>query len=361
MREQRKKSFPVKNNPENAISPAVPPEVSLMNRWASIGGGVVKKILLKGGPIVALLFLIIYLSFATPYFFTVGNFLNITRQSSINAILAVGQTMVIIGAGIDLSVGAVLALSASMSAVAVSYWGLNLAVGILLGLGTGALTGFITGVIITKGRIPDFVATLAMMTTARGLALILTQGLPVPSHFTALKLVGYLPAGLIWLGGGDILGVPVPALIIVAITILGWMILTRTTLGRAIYAVGGNREAARISGISIDRTKIIVYTIMGLLAGVAGIVLTGRLNSANALMAEGAELQSIAAVVIGGTNLYGGEGGVVGSVIGAFIMGILGNGLNLLNVSAFWQRVIMGLIVIGVVIFDQWRRRRFAV
>jgi ribose transport system permease protein len=267
--------------------------------------------------------------------------------------------MVIIGAGIDLSVGAVLALSASMSAVAVSYWGLNLAVGILLGLGTGALIGFITGVIVTKGRIPDFIATLAMMTTARGLALILTQGLPVPSHFTALKLVGYLPQGLIWLGSGDILGVPVPALVVIVITILGWLILTRTTLGRAIYAVGGNREAARISGISFVRTKIIVYTIMGLLAGVAGIVLTGRLNSANALMADGAELQSIAAVVIGGTNLFGGEGGVFGSVIGAFIMGVLGNGLNLLNVSAFWQRVILGLIIVGVVVFDQWRRRRF--
>jgi ribose transport system permease protein len=330
-----------------------------MNQWVFMGTELIRKILLKGGPIVALFLLIIYLSFATPYFFTVGNFLNIIRQSSINAILAVGQTMVIISAGIDLSVGAVLALSASMSAVAVSYWGLNLSVGILLGLGTGALIGFITGVIITKGRIPDFIATLAMMTTARGLALILTQGLPVPSHFTALKLVGYLPQGLIWLGSGDIMGIPVPALVIVVITILGWLILTSTTLGRAIYAVGGNREAARISGISFVRTKIIVYTIMGLLTGVAGIVLTGRLNSANALMADGAELQSIAAVVIGGTNLFGGEGGVIGTVIGAFIMGVLGNGLNLLNVSAFWQRVILGLIIVGVVVFDQWRRRRF--
>ncbi len=361
MREQRKKSSTTENNPKSKIHSRVPSVASLMSQLISMGGELIRKNLLKGGPIIALLFLIIYLAFASPYFFNLSNFLNITRQSSINAILAIGQTMVIIGAGIDLSVGAVLALSASMSAVAVSYWGLNLVVGILLGLGTGALTGFITGTIITKGRIPDFVATLAMMTTARGLALILTQGLPVPSHFTALKLVGYLPAGLIWLGSGDVLGVPVPALVIVLITILGWTVMTRTTLGRAIYAVGGNREAARISGINYVRTKIITYTMMGLLAGVAGIVLTGRLNSANALMAEGAELQSIAAVVIGGTNLFGGEGGVVGSLIGAFIMGILGNGLNLLNVSAFWQRVILGIIIIGVVIFDQWRRRRFAV
>ncbi|MEE8179594.1 MAG: ABC transporter permease [bacterium] len=331
-----------------------------MNQWVSMRAGKIRKILLSGGPIIALLFLIIYLSFASPYFLTVSNLLNITRQTSINAILAVGQTMVIICAGIDLSVGAVVALSASMSAVAMSYWGLSFEVGILLGLMTGALTGFITGVIITKGRIPDFIATLGMMAAARGIALILTGGLPVPSHFTALKLVGYLPPELIWLGSGDVLGVPVPALIIAAVAILGWMILTHTTLGWAIYAVGGNREAARFSGINIERTRIISYTIMGLLAGVAGIVLTGRLNSANALMAEGAELQSISAVVIGGTNLFGGEGGVFGSLIGAFIMGVLGNGLNLLNVSAFWQRLIMGLIIIGVVVFDQWRRRRFA-
>ena len=361
MREQRKKSSPIKNDPESTIPSTVPSKVSLINQWVSIGGEKIRKILLRGGPIMALLFLIIYLSFATPYFFTVSNLLNITRQSSINAILAIGQTMVIICAGIDLSVGAVLALSASMSAVAMSYWELSFGVGILLGLGTGALMGFTTGVIITKGRIPDFIATLGMMAAARGLALILTQGLPVPSHFTALKLVGYLPPELIWLGSGDVLGIPIPALIIAAVAILGWMILTHTTLGRAIYAVGGNREAARFSGINIERTRIIAYTIMGLLAGVAGIVLTGRLNSANALMGEGAELQSISAVVIGGTNLFGGEGGVFGSLIGAFIMGVLGNGLNLLNVSAFWQRLIMGLIIIGVVVFDQWRRRRFAV
>jgi ribose transport system permease protein len=269
--------------------------------------------------------------------------------------------MVIICAGIDLSVGAVLALSASMAAVAMSYWGFNFGLGILLGLGTGTLVGLISGIIITKGRIPDFIATLGMMITARGVALILTGGLPVPSHFTATALKGYLPAGLIWLGSGDVLGLPVPALVIILVTILGWVILAHTTLGRAIYAVGGNSEAARISGINIERTKIIAYTMMGLLAAFAGIVLTGRLNSAHPLMADGAELQCIAAVVIGGTNLFGGSGGVVGSLIGAFIMGTLGNGLNLLNVSAFWQRVIMGLIIIIVVVFDQWRRRRFAI
>jgi len=143
------------------------------------------------------------------------------------------------------------------------------------------------------------------------------------------------------------------------VVIIGWLILTQTVLGRSILAVGGNREAARVSGLKVDRIKIATYTIMGMMAAVAGIVLTGRMNSANALMASGVELKCIAAVVIGGSNLFGGEGTIIGSLIGAIIMGVLGNGLNLLSVSAFWQRVVMGLVIIAVVIFDQWRRRRF--
>jgi ribose transport system permease protein len=149
-------------------------------------------------------------------------------------------------------------------------------------------------------------------------------------------------------------------LIALLTVIAGWYILRYVALGRSIYAVGGNREAARVSGINVDKTKILVYIFSGLMAAIAGVVLAGRLNSANALMADGEELRSIAAVVIGGTNLFGGEGGVLGSLIGALTMGVLGNGLNLLNVSAFWQRVIQGVVIILVVIFDQWRRRRFA-
>ena len=161
------------------------------------------------------------------------------------------------------------------------------------------------------------------------------------------------------MGSGSILGFPVAGLIALLIVVAGWFILRYTALGRAFFAVGGNREAARVSGISIDRTKFVVYTICGLMCGLGGFVLAGRLNSANALMANGQELNSIAAVVIGGTNLFGGEGGVLGSLIGALIMGVLGNGLNLLNVSAFWQRIIQGMVIILVVVFDQWRRRRF--
>jgi ribose/xylose/arabinose/galactoside ABC-type transport system permease subunit len=327
-----------------------------------------RELLLRGGPLIALILLAAYLSFATPHFLTVSNLINVTRQSAITAILAVGQTLVILTAGIDLSVGAIAALSASVSAVLmtqrIEIAGLaigptNFWLGLLIALVIGTLAGMLNGLIITRGRIPDFIATLGTLATLRGVALLVTGGLPVPSHLTATELKGYLPDQMIWMGSGSILGIPVAGLIALGAVVSGWFLLRYTALGRAIFAVGGNREAARVSGISIDRTKIAAYAISGLMAAIAGFVLAGRLNSANALMADEENLRSIAAVVIGGTNLFGGEGGVIGSLIGALIMGVLGNGLNLLNVSAFWQRVVQGLVIVLVVVFDQWRRRRF--
>lgn len=343
------------------------PEEKKMLRSNQISG-TARDIILRGGPLIALILLSTYLAFSTPYFLTVSNLTNVLRQSSITAILAVGQTLVIISAGIDLSVGAIAALAASVAAVLmtqqihiagltigpVNFW-LGLPIALLVGILCGMLNGFI----INRGRIPDFIATLGSMTMLRGIALLITGGLPVPSHLTATELKGYLPEPMIWLGGGDILGFPVPGLVAILTAIAGAFILRYTVLGRSVYAVGGNREASRVSGINIDRTKLAVYTICGLTAAIGGFVLAGRLNSANALMAEAENLNSIAAVVIGGTNLFGGEGGVTGSLIGALIMGVLANGLNLLNVSAFWQRVVQGAVIILVVIFDQWRRRRF--
>lgn len=328
-----------------------------------------RGIIMRGGPLIALVLLAAYLSLATPYFLTISNLTNVVRQSSITAILAVGQTLVIISAGIDLSVGAVAAFAASVAAVLmtqqVQLAGLTIGpvhfwVGLPIALIVGVLCGMLNGAIITRGRIPDFIATLGTLTMLRGIALLITGGLPVPSHLTATELKGYLPEEMIWMGGGSILGIPVVGLIALVTVVGGWFILRNLALGRSVYAVGGNREAARVSGINIDRTKLAVYAICGLTSAIAGFVLAGRLNSANALMGEGEELRSIAAVVIGGTNLFGGEGGVFGSLIGALIMGVLANGLNLLNVSAFWQRVVQGLVIILVVIFDQWRRRRFA-
>ena len=325
-------------------------------------------IVMRGGPLIALILLSAYLSVATPHFLTTGNLTNVIRQSSITAILAVGQTLVILSAGIDLSVGAVAAISACAAAVLMtqqftiagfSIGPLPFWFGLPIALAVGLLAGFINGYIISRGRIPDFIATLGTLTTLRGVALLITGGLPVPSHMTATELKGYLPEEMIWLGNGSLFGIPTAGLVALLAVIVGWFILRYTALGRTVFAVGGNRDAARVSGINIDRTKIAVYILAGLMAAIAGVVLAGRLNSSNALMADGEELRSIAAVVIGGTNLFGGEGGVLGSLIGALIMGVLSNGLNLLNVSDFWQRVIQGLVIILVVIFDQWRRRRF--
>lgn len=328
----------------------------------------VQAILLRGGPLIALILLAGTLSQATEHFLTNTNLINVSKQTAFTAILAVGQTLVILSAGIDLSVAAIAGLCASVAAVFMTqqlqFYGLaigpvNFWAGLAIALLVGTGAGFLNGIIITRGRIPDFIATLGTLATFRGIALLITGGLPVPSHITATELKGYLPEEMIWLGGGDIFGVPVAGLIALGMVVGGVVILRYTALGRAIFAIGGNREAARVSGINIDRTKVAVYTLSGLMAGIGGIVLAGRLNSANALMGDGEELRSIAAVVIGGTNLFGGEGGVFGSLIGALIVGVLGNGLNLLNVSAFWQRVVQGLVIILVVIFDQWRRRRF--
>ncbi len=326
-----------------------------------------REVIARLGPIFALVLLGAFLSFASPHFLKVNNMANITRQSAITAILAAGQTMVILTGGIDLSVGAMAAISASAAAVlmtqrfailGVVIGPLNFELGLLVALLVGGLCGLVNGLIITRGRIPDFIATLGTLTIFQGFALIITGGLPVPSHLTATELKGYLPPQMIWMGAGDILGIPVAGIIAVVIVVLGWLLLRYLALGRAVFAVGGNREAARVSGISIDKTKIAVYVLSGLIAAIAGFVLAGRMNSSNALMAGEENLRSIAAVVIGGTNLFGGEGGVFGSLIGAIIMGVLGNGLNLLNVSAFWQRIVQGFVIILVVVFDQWRRRR---
>jgi ribose/xylose/arabinose/galactoside ABC-type transport system permease subunit len=325
-----------------------------------------QQLLFRGGPLIALVLLVVFLSFATPYFLTGSNILNVLRQSSFTAILAVGQTFVILTGGIDLSVAAMAALSASIGTVLltqpIEIFGLSIGplhpvLGIGVALLAGIVCGALNGWVIVRFKIPDFIATLGTMTVFRGIALLVTDGLPVPS-FKAAASGTALPDAILWMGAGHLFGIPASAVVAMVLGGIGFYVLRYTTLGRSIYAVGGNREAARVSGIDIGRTKIWAYAISGLMAAIAGLVMTGRLNSANALMADGEELRSIASVVIGGTNLFGGEGGVIGSLIGALIIGVLGNGLNLLDVSPFWQRIAQGLVIILVVIFDQWRRRR---
>lgn len=326
-----------------------------------------RTVLFRSGPLIALLLLMAVLAMLSPHFLNADNLLTVVRQTAFVAILAVGQTFVIIRGGIDLSVAATAGLSASIVAVLMTepvlFLGIPLGpmspvLAILLGLMVGALAGTFNGFIIARFGIPDFIATLGAMTLFRGLALLVTGGLPVPTFRIGVGVGAGLPEFLLWAGSGHIFGIPFLLIAVLIVAITGGLILKFTVFGRSIYAVGGNREAARASGINVGRTTILIYAFSGLMAAIGGILLMGRLSSANALMGEGAELQSIASTVIGGTNLFGGEGGVFGTMIGALILGVLGNGLNLLNVSPFWQRVAQGVIIILVVVLDQWRRNR---
>jgi ribose transport system permease protein len=309
-----------------------------------------------GGALAILLVLVLGFSLASESFLTVNNLLNILRQYSVPAILAVGQTLVIVSAGIDLSVAATAALSGSLMGVAFAHWGWPEPVALLIGLAAGFGVGAANGFVITRWKVPDFIATLGALAAVRGFALLITDGLPVPDYSRAVE-GRTIPTSVGTLGSESVFRVPEIALVALGCAVIGWFLLSRTRLGRSAYAIGGNREAARVSGIRVERSKFWIYVFSGLMAAVAGFMLTGRQASANALMADGMELQSIAAVVIGGTNLFGGEGSVWGTIIGILIIGVLSNGLNILGVADFWQRVVNGLIIVAVVALDQWRRR----
>lgn len=311
----------------------------------------------RGGALVILALLVASFAVIAPAFFSTGNFINISRQWSVVAILAVAQTIVIISAGIDLSVAAVAALAGSTATVAYAHWGWSQPLALLFGLAAGTAVGVFNGFVITKWRVPDIIATLGTFTAVRGIALIVTDGLPVPSFEHAIEGRRTVPPILIELGARSTFGIPNIVFAAVVAVAFGWFVLQRTRFGRAVYAVGGNREAAHASGINVDRTKFYVYVISAALSSVGGFMLTGRLTSANALMGLWMELQSIAAVVVGGTALFGGEGTVGGSVIGVLIIGVLANGLTILGISEFWQRIMNGLIIVLVVALDQWRRR----
>jgi ribose transport system permease protein len=313
----------------------------------------------RGGALVILLALVIAFSLASENFLTVDNLRNILRQYSVPAILAVGQTLVIVSAGIDLSVASTAALSGSVMGVMYAHEGYPEPVALLMGLAAGFAVGAVNGFVITKWHVPDFIATLGAFTAVRGVALLVTDGLPVPDY-TKAQEGRTVPETVTTLGADSVFGIPLIAVVAAVCALIGWFILSRTTLGRSAYAIGGNREAARVSGIKVERTKWMIYIFSGLMAAIAGFMLTGRQGSANALMGEGMELQSIAAVVVGGTNLFGGEGTIGGTIIGVLIIGVLNNGLNILGVADFWQRVVNGSIIVAVVALDQWRRRAAA-
>ena len=319
-------------------------------RVAAAAGG-------RGGALIILLALVIGFTVATPDFLTENNLKNILRQYSVPMILAVGQTLVIVSRGIDLSVASTAALSGSLMGVAFAHWGWPEPAALALGVAAGFAVGAFNGFVITKWHVPDFIATLGTFSAVRGIALLITDGLPVPD-FTKAQEGRTVPDSVTTLGSESLLGIPLIAVVALACVLVGAFILGRTRLGRSAYAIGGNTEAARVSGIRVERSKIWIYVISGMLAAVAGFMLTGRQGSANALMGEGMELQSIAAVVIGGTNLFGGEGRVSGTVIGMLVIGVLSNGLAIMGVAEFWQRVVNGLIIVAVVALDQWRRRQ---
>jgi ribose transport system permease protein len=283
----------------------------------------------------------------TPHFLTVSNLLNVTQQTSIIAIVAVGMTFVIISGGIDLSVGSIIAFSGVVLA-SVLQSGLPVSLGIVAGLFTGFTCGVVNGVLVTFGKLPPFIATLGMMSLVRGLALMYTDGRPISGFDESFRV----------LATAELVSVPVPVVVMGMVYGAAHFVLQRTKLGRYTYAIGGNEEAVLLSGINIPFYKSAVYGICGMLSGLAALLLTARLNSAQPIAGMMYELDAIAATVIGGTSLVGGEGGVGGTLIGALIIGVLRNGLNLLGVSSFVQQVTIGAVIIAAVFFDMVLRKR---
>ncbi|WP_405505621.1 substrate-binding domain-containing protein [Streptomyces purpurascens] len=313
---------------------------------AEAASGGLRRLLLDNGALTALIVLVIAMSALSGDFLTTDNLLNVGVQAAVTAILAFGVTFVIVSAGIDLSVGSVAALSATVLAWTATSAGVPVVVAVLLAIATGIACGLVNGILISYGKLPPFIATLAMLSVARGLSLVISEGSPIA-----------LPDSVSHLG--DTLGgwLPVPVLVMAVMGLIAAFVLGRTYIGRSMYAIGGNEEAARLSGLRVKKQKLAIYALSGVFAAVAGVVLAARLSSAQPQAADGYELDAIAAVVIGGASLAGGTGKASGTLIGALILAVLRNGLNLLNVSAFWQQVVIGVVIALAVLLDTARRK----
>ncbi len=283
----------------------------------------------------------IALSFASPVFATSNNLLNVALATSVTALLAVGQTFVIILGEIDLSVGATLSFTAALTALTLRHQ--PTLVGVAVGIGVGALVGLVNGILVTKTRMPSFIATLAMMSVLAGLALQVTKGNPIGVRDFSFQDIGQSYAA----------GVPVPVWIMVVVFVVFGLLLARTRFGRYVYATGDNAEAARLSGIPTVQVKILAFVLSGSLAALAGFIITARLSTAEPTAGTGLELEAIAAVIIGGTSLAGGRGDMLGTVVGALILGVIDNGMNLLDVSPFLQSVVKGLVILLAVLLDR--------
>ena len=306
-----------------------------------------KQVLKQSGVLWALLALCVIASISSPYFLQPENLINIVRQMAIVGIVSIGMTFVILTAGIDLSVGSIIAVVAVVCADMLQH-GVPQPVVLISGLFIGALFGGINGIGITNGKIPAFIMTLGMMVAGRGIAMTFSKGQPVS--------LGTASQDFYWLGGGSWLGVPVPVIILGIMVVLAILLLNYTAFGRAVYAIGDNPEAARLSGINNSWIVFNVYVISGVLSGLTGLILISRLTVGEPTAGTGYELDAIAMVVIGGTSLFGGEGGIRGTMIGAAIVVVIANILNLLGVSPFTQQIVKGLIIVLAVLLERRKR-----
>lgn len=302
----------------------------------------IKNKLLKNKSILAFIILCILISIVTPRFLTIANITNVLTQVCVNAIISVGMTFVILTGGIDLSVGSILAVCGAISASTMKSTN-NIFLAILIPIIIGAIIGFFNGFVISRGKIQAFVATLATMTIFRGVTYVYTNGNPITVLQNSYNNIGNKMIGI----------VPLPVLITIVVVLIAYHFLSKTRFGRYIYALGGNEDSARLSGINTNKIKTIAYIVCGAAAALSGIIATSRIGSASPNAGAGFELDAIAAVVIGGTSLVGGEGTIIGTIIGALIIGVLNNGLNLMNVSPFYQQIVKGAVILLAVLADR--------
>jgi len=299
-------------------------------------------------PLLGLLILSVILTISSPHFLTADNLVNVLRQSTVNAILALGQLVVIITAGIDLSIGSILGVSSVALAILMRE-GIHPIVAVPATLALGALIGLLNGLLLTRLRLPHpFISTLGTMNVARGAAMILASGVPISG----------LPDGFRDPFNGELFGIPAAVIVVGFAGLSVHVLLRRTVHGRDLFAIGGNREAARLAGVPVGSRLELAYAVCGLMAALASLVLAARMNSGFPLAGTGAELDAIAAVIIGGATFFGGVGTVSGTLIGALFMGVLRNGLNLLNVSAYWQMIVIGVVIVAAVVVDVLRARK---
>jgi ribose transport system permease protein len=301
-----------------------------------------KNAVLKYKSLVGLLILCIVISFITPRFLSITNIKNVLTQVSVNAVIAIGMSFVILTGGIDLSVGSILAVSGAVAASIIKSTG-NVFLAVIVAITIGCVIGLINGALVSKGKIQAFIVTLATMTIFRGVTYVYTNGTPISGLGQSFSAIG----------NTMVLGIPIPVIFMIIVFGIGFYILSQTRYGRYLYALGGNEDSARLSGINTSKIKTLVYVISGATAALSGIIVTSRIGSASPNAGVGFELDAIAAVVLGGTSLAGGEGSVVGTIIGALIIGVLNNGLNLMNVSPFYQAIVKGLVILLAVMVEK--------